>query len=261
MSWRRIRAVLDKELHELRRNKMIIVSMAVVPLVLVAVVVVINFVLGNTPPSGQRLHGFTAPTALVGLKRFSAFTVLLNDQFMFYLLFIPMLLPTMVAAHSVIGEKQARTLEPLLATPLRTWELLVAKTIAAAGPAILIGWLSYAIAVGGVYVVSSWEVARFLLRPLWSVGQLALTPLLALLSTLIAVCVSSRVSDVRVAQGVAGVGVLPLMAAAMTVIIGQTYLDVTFLVVCIGALLLIDLGLLRLAVTLFQRETILTRWK
>ena len=32
-----------------------------------------------------------------------------------------------VAAHSVIGEKQARTLEPLLATPLKTSELLAAK--------------------------------------------------------------------------------------------------------------------------------------
>ena len=40
-----------------------------------------------------------------------------------------------VAAHSVIGEKQARTLEPLLATPLKTSELLAAKVISAAIPA------------------------------------------------------------------------------------------------------------------------------
>ena len=32
-----------------------------------------------------------------------------------------------VAAYAVIGEKQARTLEPLLATPLTTFELLAAK--------------------------------------------------------------------------------------------------------------------------------------
>ena len=41
-----------------------------------------------------------------------------------------------VAAHSVIGEKQARTLEPLLATPLKTSELLAAKVISAAIPGV-----------------------------------------------------------------------------------------------------------------------------
>ena len=38
------------------------------------------------------------------------------------------------AAHAVVGEKQARTLEPLLATPITTVELLVAKVLGALVP-------------------------------------------------------------------------------------------------------------------------------
>ena len=43
-----------------------------------------------------------------------------------------------LAAHAIVGEKQARTLEPLLATPITTTELLVAKVLGALVPTLAI---------------------------------------------------------------------------------------------------------------------------
>ena len=47
------------------------------------------------------------------------------------LVLIPVTAAMSVAAHSVVGEKQARSLEPLLVTPITTFELLGAKVLGA----------------------------------------------------------------------------------------------------------------------------------
>ena len=49
------------------------------------------------------------------------------QQFLIVFLLMPVTGAMALAAHAIVGEKQARTLEPLLATPLTTLELLMAK--------------------------------------------------------------------------------------------------------------------------------------
>ena len=58
-----------------------------------------------------------------------------------------------VAAYSVVGEKQARTLEPLLATPITTFELLSAKVLASLLPALALTALMFAVYVLGIAVL------------------------------------------------------------------------------------------------------------
>jgi ABC-2 type transport system permease protein len=256
---RRIGAILEKELRELRKNKLIVASMAALPLIFTAIIIVLNVLVGRA--SSGSLRGFTVPPELAAFEPGRAFRILLNDQLMFYQLLVPMILPTVVAAHSVIGEKQARTLEPLLATPVRTWELLAAKVLAAVLPVIAIGWLSYGVVVAGVRIAAGGELAGFLLRPLWLIAMLGAVPLLALFSAAGSVCVSTRVNDVRTAQAVAGVGVLPLIGAGMVVLVGQQFLTALSALAVCAALVPIDLALLALATKIFQREAILTRWR
>ena len=56
---------------------------------------------------------------------------------------MPAYIPLSIATFSIIGEKQARTLEPVLAAPIRTVELLAGKAIAALVPGVLAGWVTY----------------------------------------------------------------------------------------------------------------------
>ena len=86
-------------------------------------------------------------------------------------------------------------------------------------PATLIGWASYGATVAGIYAVAGYGVFLQAVRPMWTVGFALLTPLLALFSALAALMISTRVNDVRVAQGIAGVGVLPLVGLATYVIL------------------------------------------
>jgi len=60
-----------------------------------------------------------------------AFTV---QRFLAFLLLIPAYFPLSIATFSIIGEKQARSLEPVFAAPIRTVKLPAGKAIAALVP-------------------------------------------------------------------------------------------------------------------------------
>ena len=64
-----------------------------------------------------------------------AIQAMIFQQFLILLVLTPVAGAMSVAAYAVVGEKQARTLEPLLATPITTFELLVAKVLGALVPA------------------------------------------------------------------------------------------------------------------------------
>jgi len=52
----------------------------------------------------------------------------MTKQFLIFLLLIPAMVPSLIAPASIIMEKESKSLEPLLATPVKTSELLLGKT-------------------------------------------------------------------------------------------------------------------------------------
>ena len=73
--------------------------------------------------------------------------------------------------------------------------------------------------------------------------------------------VSSRVSDPRTAEQISAVIIVPLMAVLFGQIAGVIVLNITFMLVAIAVLVIADIGVAILGARLFQRETILTKWK
>lgn len=263
MNRKRMNAVVQKEWLDMRKNKMVLIMMALLPVLLVAMILGTTWFMERAPDSeyGPESDGITLPAELLALGPKAGTIILLNDQYMFYLLMIPLALPVYIAAYSIIGEKETRSLEPLLATPLSTAELLVGKTIAAATPAILLTWLSYLLTALGMYFIASPPVFAYLVRPVWAVTMALHTPLYALLSTSAGVIASSRLNDPRAAQQVTGIFIVPIIAVSMAVLLGKLFLNLSWLLWATLALVVVNAGVLWLAVRLFQRETILTRWK
>jgi ABC-2 type transport system permease protein len=264
MNGDRIWAIIEKEWLDMRKNKMIIITMALLPVLMIGLILGTTYFMQRTPEEELNLDtggSFGLPPELAALGNKEGFIVLMNDQYMFYLLLIPMALPVYIAAYSIIGEKETRSLEPLLATPISTAELLVAKTIAAVTPAVILAWLSFALTAAGMYFIASRVVFAQLVRPVWTLGMLLLSPLFALLSTTSGVIASSRINDPRAAQQVTVVFILPVIGASLAVLAGKIFLNVQILLWATAAVALVNLGVLWVAVKLFQRETILTRWK
>ena len=69
-------------------------------------------------------------SAIVGHEELSAngrVQLFMFQQFLMVFLLMPITGAMALAAHAIVGEKMARTLEPLLASPITTTELLVGK--------------------------------------------------------------------------------------------------------------------------------------
>jgi ABC-type Na+ efflux pump permease subunit len=61
--------------------------------------------------------------------------VLLLIPLLYFMMF-PLVIPHQIAIYAIMSEKEQKSLEPLLATPLRTSELFLAKMLASVLPAL-----------------------------------------------------------------------------------------------------------------------------
>jgi ABC-2 type transport system permease protein len=75
------------------------------------------------------------------------------------------------------------------------------------------------------------------------------------------VLVSSRVNDPRTAQQVGGVVIVPIVLIAVLQATGTIIVGAVGYIALAVVILLIALGALRLGISLFARESILTRWR
>ena len=93
---------------------------------------------------------FPSMPELAGLSGNALIQAVVFHQFALLLLLVPVVAATALATHAVVGEKQAKALEPLLATPISTKELLAAKTLTPFVFALSLTWLSAALYVAGI---------------------------------------------------------------------------------------------------------------
>ncbi|MCD6390802.1 MAG: ABC transporter permease subunit [Dehalococcoidia bacterium] len=187
--------------------------------------------------------------------------VLLLNQFQFILLLIPVVIAIGIAAFSIVDEKLTGSLEALLATPVRTWELLLGKTLAGAIPALLMTWVSAGFFLLVVSLLGWGNLSRLVLTPSWLLSIFLLTPAVAILSFMLGVIGSSRAKDSKGAQNIALIVVFPILALIGIQVTGiiwfSTLRTLVLALVIIGA----DIVALRAAVHLFQRESIAIQWR
>ncbi|MFV9504333.1 MAG: ABC transporter permease subunit [Oscillochloridaceae bacterium umkhey_bin13] len=258
-----IRIILQKEWWELRRERSLLLTLFAFPLFLTVLAIGVTFAVGLVPDEETALLGAaTADPALAGLSLEQLGQAIMGRQFSLLFLIVPMFLPSLLAAYSIVGEKNRRTLEPLLATPVRDWELLFAKSLGSLLPPLLMTWgcaLIFALAVPLVTLTP--EIAALIITPAWITMLLLCSPLLALIAVAVSVLVSARVNDPRTAQSLTGVLVVPFLMLFFSQLIGLVVINPGFVVVL--ALGLVPLAGLSVwgAAQLFQRERILTRWR
>jgi ABC-2 type transport system permease protein len=254
--------VFGKEWYEIWKNKLLVYTVLFPPIVLAIIPLVMIYLTRNEPVSPQdvQIYGqFLKLFPQLTLQEVLQYALL--NQFLLMFLMMPVIIPTTIAAFSIIGEKSQKSLEPLLATPISVMQLLLGKALAAVIPALLVTWFAFLVFYVGAFFMTSAALLHVLLTPMWLLVMFVISPLFCALAVAIGVIVSSRVTDTRVAQQISGVIVLPVLALAFL----QTFANVvytmrTFVVASI-ALAVIDAAVFYIGSKLFQRETILTRWK
>lgn len=257
-----IRAVVFREWREALTNKLLIGMTFLPPAVILAAGIGAVAAAAANPPSERDIQAlYAAAPAVRGLDPKEAVQGIIAQYFLILFLMIPTIVPLTIAIYSVIGEKANRTLEPLLATPADVGDVLVAKSVAAMVPAVLVTWLAYGIYLLAVTKVGSTPAQTAVLSARWVAAMTLMVPLLTLLSVNLGVLISTRVNDIRVAQQIGGLVVVPVVAIGIAQVTGRVVLDDAPIIATSVGLLVIDVALIALARVLFQRENILVRWR
>jgi ABC-type transport system involved in multi-copper enzyme maturation permease subunit len=238
VSRRRVGAIYRKELREYRRRRTIVFGMAIFPLIFLIQPLV---------------SVLTAPAASSGQ--------LANHHELLYLLAIPALVPSTLAAYSVVGERQQGTLEPALTTPILREEFLLGKALAVLVPSIVISYGVFVFFLVCVELFAAPGVAPALLHGTDLLAQLVFTPLLAGWSIWLGIAISAWASETRVAQQIGILANLPSVVVTTLLAIGT--IQPSWAIAIGGAALLLVLNRVGWQFTsaIFDRERLVTSTK
>jgi ABC-type Na+ efflux pump permease subunit len=237
---RRVLAVMRKEFREYRRNRFILGTTVILPIVFLALPIGNLLSLANSaPPSAVRTLASSAELMM---------------------LLVPLALPTTIAAYAVVGERDQGTLEPVLTTPISSKELIVGKALAAILPSVAIAYLMAAVFAVVVRIQDNHTVVSTVWDPAQIVAQLLFVPLLAAWATWVGMAASARSSDVRVAQQLSGLASFPMVGLTSLFAFRLLTPTVQLAIGLAVTLFVIDSLAWRVVLAMFDRERLISRY-
>jgi ABC-2 type transport system permease protein len=173
-------------------------------------------------------------------------------------LIVPVMLSVVAAAGAIAGERERRTLEILLLSPITDRQFFVAKTLGAWLPAVAITLLGSVV----YQVVATLALADTGLRPfpnlLWTLLIVWVAPALAAVALGGVVLLSARARTLQDAMQLGGVLILPLLALAVAQATGLLALGPATVAASGVALWLVAALLLRAGTRSLQRDRLVT---
>lgn len=268
MNKQRVLTLIRKDLLEVLRNKQALAPVVIVPLIFVVVIPAAVIVLGSNAALLSTVNGLDSflenlPAGVLpaGLNTQQSVIYAVTIFFLAPMfLLIPVMVASITAGSSFVGEKERRTIEGLLYTPLTDRELVLGKVMASVLLAVGVTWASFIVytvlvnvlggpILGGIYF-PNWT---------WIVVIVLLVPLISVLATSLIVAISGRSTTMQGAQGLAVLVVLPVLGLVVGQATGLMLFDVSVALIAAAALVVIDVVVYFLVVRSVSRERILTK--
>ncbi|HEY4691304.1 MAG TPA: stage II sporulation protein M [Anaerolineae bacterium] len=202
------------------------------------------------------IMNFTAGAAQDFVRQYGA--SLIGERFIPFLLmivgFFPISFSLVVALETFVGERERKSIEALLCTPLTNGQLYLGKMLAAMLPPLGAAYLGISVYLTALYIFRGWTAPAQLL-----VQIVLLTTFEAVVMVSGAVVVSSQTTSSRAANLLASFIIVPMamLVQAESVIMFWGRYDVLWGFVAL--LIVVDLILIRMGVKLFDREELLGR--
>jgi ABC-2 type transport system permease protein len=265
MNLLRIRAVIEKEWVEFGKSRLMVISSIVLPLIFslipIAMAIVFRYVEIPDAEFGDVSKYYAMIPQSGSLTNKEVFEVTLLGAFLYFYLIVPTWLPMSMATNSIVAEKERKSLEPMLVSPIAINELFLGKLASAFIPSVLITWAMFVLYLIFMYLFLSAAAFSALINPRIFVAMFILAPILSIISVMLGIIISSKVKDIKSAQQVGGVIILPVLVPFYLQMFGV--MSFNWAVMLIGSAVLAAVAYLifRIAVRTFDKEAILTKWK
>ncbi|GAB4579903.1 MAG: hypothetical protein Fur0022_26420 [Anaerolineales bacterium] len=216
-------------------------------------IVIPIFVLTLIFPS---IMNFTAEQAVAFVGRFGA--DLVGERLIPFLLmvvgFFPISVSLVIALESFVGEKERKSIEPLLSSPLEDWHMYVGKLVAVMFPPMIASYLGIAVYLWGVYQKLGWTPEPILLLQI-----LLLTFVQAIVMVAGAVVISTQATSVRAANLLASFVIIPMAFVIQGESLVMFWAAYNALWWVILAMVVLAVLLVRMGLAHFNREALLGR--
>lgn len=202
------------------------------------------------------LMNFTASQMLGFVNRYGA--SIIGERLIPFLLmivgFFPISVSLVIALESFVGEKERGSIEPLLNTPLKDWQLYLGKLLSSTVPPLFSSYLGMSVYVAGL-VISKIPIPNIQLMLL----VICMTTIQAFLMVAGAVVVSCQATSVRSANLLSSFIIIPvafLIQGESLVMFWGNYATLWWVVI---GLAVFSALLIRVGLAHFQREELLGR--
>jgi len=263
--------IFRKDWLEMRRNWAVLFPLVVFPIVF-AVMLPIIAVLSTLPLPAQAssaglvdmIKAFPSHVKyeIAGMSGQQAIIYIISLYlFAPVFLIIPIMASSVIASDSFAGEKERRTIEALLATPLTDGEMLLGKMLVSFAPAVIITAVAFLIysAVFDCLTIGIFNGRILLPNSIWLLLIFGLAPALAFADIGLTVIISARVKGVKEAQQISALLLVPLVAAVLGQASGVMALDPLLLGTLTALLVAFDVGIFAASIRAFGRDKILMR--
>ncbi len=269
-SIRLLTSVVGRDLRLLLASRATLIPLVVLPLVIFAgLPLLVGLVPGalNLPGGDQQQLLSLLPAALPADTlaalpddpEAQVATILLVSLLAPILLVVPVILATVAAASAIAGERERRTLELLLLSPITDRQLLLAKTIGAWLPAVTVSLLGALVYQGIATALLAGHGVRPFPNLLFTLLMGWVAPALAAVALLAVVVVSGRTPTVQDAIQLGGVLVLPLIGLLVAQSAGVLLLAPVHAAAGGAVLWLFAAGLLHAGSRALSRDLLATR--
>jgi len=268
---RKVALVFLKDWLEIRRNGEVLLPLLIVPLLFAVMLPIIAVLPTLAIPSWASSEGLlTLVKALPGQVR-EQIAGMTGQQAIVYImalylfapvfLIIPIMASSVIASDSFAGEKERKTIEALLATPLSDGEMLLGKMLVSFAPAVIVTAAAFAVySVVVDYLTFSMFGGRLLFpNTIWLSLIFGLSPSLAFADIGLTVIISARVKGVKEAQQISALLLIPLVAAVLGQASGAMALDPSLVTTTTMLLVAFDIIIFVASVKAFGRGRILAR--
>lgn len=266
ISWPRTWALVGKDLRETLHQKMVVIPMIVLPVVLCVVIPIVMVFATAGGPGTDDLQEIEAILPLYDIPDSieaagGAFAyVFLNYSFLPLFIIIPLMASSIIAAGTVVGERERKTLETLLYTPITNREFLVAKFLGAFLPAISVALGAFVLYFASSNILSYLKLGVLITTaPIWIPVILALVPAVSVVGLSATLIVSLKAKTFMEAQQLSAMVVIPFVGLLYVQIFGLIVFSAIGVVGLSAVLLLIGYIIITRLGPRFDRERVLSR--
>jgi len=259
------RALINKDINEITSSKRVIIPMTIVPIFLIVIIPIAILIGASFIGNDSSMLTKMGPLIKKLPSEYTTLTpsqllikVMINFMFPSYFLIIPIMCSGVIGASSFVGEKEHKTLESLLYTPISMEQLLRAKILGVFVPSYIVTLISF-IVIGIIFNVGGLIYFGGVIFPdiKWLIIILWISPAINLLSLILTVMVSAKSETFQEAQQVSGLLVLPVILVLVGQMTGVLLLSSLVMFIGGGVLFILDYILIKRIASKFIPEKLI----